>query len=69
MQIDKETLLGFLRDRGQHGDADRAESELPDRVDTDRDGGLLGRFGLDPQELISKLGGGKLGDMLGKFGR
>jgi hypothetical protein len=26
-------------------------------VDTDKDAGLLSKFGIDPQELISKYGG------------
>lgn len=65
MQIDKSQILELLRSQGQHDQAQQAESELPDQVDTDRDGGLLERFGLSPQEIITKLAGGGLGGGLG----
>jgi hypothetical protein len=58
VQIDKNTVLGLLRERGQQDQADQAEQELPDQVDTDRDQGLLQRFGLDPQELLQRFTGG-----------
>ena len=64
MEIPKETILDFLRERGQSDQAGQAEQELPDQVDTERDSGLLGRFGVDPQELMGRLPGG-LGDKLG----
>ena len=61
MQLDKNMILDLLRERGQQDQASQAEQQLPDQVDTDRDAGLLQRFGLDPQELIQKfLGGGGL---------
>jgi hypothetical protein len=59
VQIDKSTILGLLRERGQQDQADQAEQELPDQVDTDRDAGLLQRFGLDPQELLQRFTGGE----------
>ena len=58
MQIDKQTVLDLLRERGQEDRAREAEQELPDQVDTDRDAGLLGRFGIDPSELLSRFAGG-----------
>jgi hypothetical protein len=58
VQIDKNTILGLLRERGQQDQANQAEQELPDQVDTDRDAGLLQRFGLDPQELLQRFMGG-----------
>ena len=58
MQIDKSTILGLLRERGQQDQADQADQELPDQVDTDRDAGLLQRFGVDPQELLQRFTGG-----------
>ncbi|HSO53997.1 MAG TPA: hypothetical protein VL330_14890 [Actinomycetes bacterium] len=61
MQLDKNMILDLLRERGQQDQASQAEQELPDQVDTDKDGGLLQKFGLDPQELIQKfMGGGGL---------
>jgi hypothetical protein len=58
LQIDKNTVLDLLRERGQQDQASQAEQELPDQVDTDRDAGLLQRFGLDPQELLQRFMGG-----------
>jgi hypothetical protein len=61
VQLDKNMILDLLRERGQGDQASQAEQELPDQVDTDKDGGLLQKFGLDPQELIQKfMGGGGL---------
>lgn len=65
MQLDKNMILDLLRERGQQDQASQAEQELPDQVDTDKDGGLLQKFGLDPQELIQKFMGG--GGGLPKF--
>jgi hypothetical protein len=59
VQIDKNTILDLLRERGQQDQASQAEQELPDQVDTDRDQGLLQRFGLDPQELLQRFTGGE----------
>jgi hypothetical protein len=61
LQLDKNMILDLLRERGQQDQASQAEQELPGQVDTDRDAGLLQKFGLDPQELIQKfMGGGGL---------
>jgi hypothetical protein len=68
MQIPKDQILALLRDRGQHDQADKAQNELPDQVDTDKHADLLSRFGLDPQELISKYGGQIAGGITGKLG-
>ena len=66
VQIPKEQILELLKSRGRADQAAQAEGELPDQVDTDNDGGLLAKFGIDPQELIGKLG--DLGGMGSKFG-
>jgi hypothetical protein len=60
VQLDKNMILDLLRDRGQQDQADQADQQLPDQVDTDRDAGLLQQFGIDPQELVQKFmsGGG-----------
>jgi hypothetical protein len=58
MNIDKSQLLDLLRSSGDDEQADRAERELPDQVDTDRDRGLLDRLGLDVDDILAKLGGG-----------
>lgn len=58
MEIPKDQILQFLRERGDSDQATQADQELPDQVDTDKDSGLLSKFGIDPTELISKFGGG-----------
>jgi hypothetical protein len=60
MEIPKDQILELLRSRGDKDKADQADKELPDKVDTDRDSGLLSKFGIDPAELLGKLGGGKI---------
>lgn len=60
MQIDKERIINLLRDQGDQDKAQKAEQELPDQVDTDRDAGVLQRLGIDPSDLVSRLGGGNI---------
>jgi hypothetical protein len=59
VQIDKSAILDLLRERGQQDQANQADQELPEQVDTDRDAGLLQRFGVDPQELLQRFTGGE----------
>jgi hypothetical protein len=65
MQIPKEQILEFLRSRGDQDKASQAEGELPEQVDTEQDAGLLQKFGIDPGDLMSQLGGGGIGKKLG----
>ncbi len=58
MEIPKEQILQFLQERGQTDQAAQAEQELPDQVDPEQDSGMLSKFGIDPQELMSQFGGG-----------
>lgn len=67
MNIDKDQILQLLRSQGEDGKAQQADQELPGQVDTDRDAGLLEKFGIDPMDLVKKLGGGGgLGGLLGR---
>ncbi len=59
MEIDKNTIVSMLRERGDDAKAGQAERELPDQVDTDRHADVLERFGVSPQELIGKVTGGR----------
>jgi hypothetical protein len=68
MNIDKDQILQLLRSQGDDDKAQQADQELPSQVDTDRDAGLLAKFGIDPMDLVKKLGGGGggLGGLLGR---
>lgn len=66
MQIDKQQILDLMQRQGEPGDPDKtdqAREELPQQIDTDNaeHQNLLQRFGIDPQDLISKLAGGSFG--------
>jgi hypothetical protein len=63
MNISKDQILQFLKDKGQSDQADQAANELPDQVDTDQHAGLLSKFGVDPKDLLSKFGGSALGNL------
>ena len=64
MKIDKDMILKLLRSRGEEEKAAQAEQELPDQVDQEEHAGLLQRFGVDPKDIVGKLGG--LGKRFGK---
>ena len=64
MKLDKQELLTLLRTQGDNDTADRAEKELPDEIDTDRDGDALDGLGLDRTQLMAKLAGGGFGSTL-----
>ncbi len=70
MNIDKDSILNMLRSNGQDADADRAQQDLPDQMDTDGHAGLLDKFGINPADLIAKFtdgGQGGIGGALGKL--
>jgi hypothetical protein len=58
MQIPKEQILDLLRQQGKEDQVGEADQQLPDQVDPQQDAGLLQKFGIDPGDLLSKLGGG-----------
>ncbi len=58
MKIPKDKILDMLRQQGKSDQVDQADQELPDQVDPQRDAGLLEKFGLQPKDVLSKLGGG-----------
>jgi hypothetical protein len=65
MQIPKEQILEFLRNRGDSAKAEQADRELPDQVDTEQQSGLLEKLGIN----LGELGGlGGLSDVGKKFG-
>ena len=56
MQIPKDKVLELLRERGDHDKAQQAERELPDRVDHEEHANLLEKHGIDPKDLMGKIG-------------
>jgi hypothetical protein len=58
MQINKQQLIDLLKNRGDTDKAQQAQNELPDTIDTDKDSGLLAKFGVNAQDLMGKLPGG-----------
>jgi hypothetical protein len=57
MQIPKGMVVERIRVNGNTELAARADAELPEKVDTERDADLLRTFELDPAELADGLGG------------
>jgi hypothetical protein len=70
MQISKDQVLELLKTQGKDQEAQQAQGELPDQVDTDQHQDLLAKFGINPMELITKFGGGGggVGKALGGLG-
>jgi hypothetical protein len=58
MEIPKHKILEMIKQQGKGDRVDQADKELPDNVDPERDSGLLEKFGVKPQDVLSKLGGG-----------
>ena len=65
MEIPKQQILELLQQQGKGDQIGQADQELPGRVETDKHAGLLEKYGLDPAEILSRIGGGGLGDKLG----
>jgi len=61
VKIAKQELVRLLRTEGDNDTADKADSQLPDEIDTDADDGQLAAIGLDRTQLLAKLAGGSLG--------
>jgi hypothetical protein len=57
MEIPKEKILELIREHGNADKAGEAEQQLPDQVDPDKHADLLQKFGIDPHEVLGKLGG------------
>jgi hypothetical protein len=58
MEIPKDKILELLKQQGNDDQVEPAREELPDQVDPERDSGLLSKYGIDPQDLLAKFGGG-----------
>ncbi len=60
MEIPKDKILEKIKSQGDDAKTEQARDELPDKVDTEKDSGLLEKFGVDPKDLM-----GGIGDKLG----
>ncbi len=57
MQIEKAKIVELLRSRGDNALAQQADKSLPPQIDTDQHAEQLSKLGLNPQDLLGKLGG------------
>jgi hypothetical protein len=57
VEIPKAMIVERIRSRQGAEKAEEADSELPDKVDTEQNAGLLQKYGLDPGELDDIAGG------------
>jgi hypothetical protein len=55
MQIERAELVKLLHTEGDNERADKVAAELPEQIDTDRDGDALAAVGLDRTQLMAKL--------------
>jgi hypothetical protein len=63
VKISKSQLAQVLEAQGDP-EADGKLADLPDEIDTDRDGDALARVGLDEETLRTKLAAGGIGGNL-----
>jgi hypothetical protein len=57
VNVPKELVVERIRARGDAEVTARAERELPEKVDPERDADLLRRFEIDPGDLVESFGG------------
>jgi hypothetical protein len=57
MKVPRAEVLRVLRNAGLSQIADELAPELPEIVDRDRDRPLFDRYGVDLDELVSRMGG------------
>ncbi|CAN5499388.1 MAG: hypothetical protein ABIQ59_03405 [Nocardioidaceae bacterium] len=51
MQVSKQQVVDFIRQRGDADRAAEAEAELPDTLDLPKDDDLVTKFGVQPLDL------------------
>jgi hypothetical protein len=51
VRVNKQTVVDFMRQRGDDERADRAEAELPDVLDLPKDDDLVTQYGVQPLDL------------------
>ena len=58
VEIPKAMIIEKIRSRDGAEKANEADKELPDKLDSDSDAGLLQKYGISPEELSGQFGGG-----------
>jgi len=61
VKLDRSELVRLLHTQGENEQADEVEQELPEEIDTLRDGDQLEALGLDRTQLMAKLAAGGFG--------
>jgi hypothetical protein len=56
MEIPKDKLIELLKKEGQSEKAQKLEQELPEKIDHELHSDVLEKHGVNPQELIAKIG-------------
>jgi len=56
MQIPKDKIVAMLKERGEDDKAAQAEQEMPDQIDHEEHADLLQKHGLDPKDVLGKVG-------------
>jgi hypothetical protein len=64
VQLSRDELVRVLHTEGDNETADAVAAQLPEQIDTDRDGDALAAVGLDRTQLMARLAGGSLGTTL-----
>jgi hypothetical protein len=64
VQLSRDELVRVLHTEGDNETADAVAAQLPEQIDTDRDGDALTAVGLDRTQLLAKLAGGSFGTTL-----
>jgi len=64
VHIERAKLVQLLHTEGDNAMAEQVAAQLPEQIDTDRDGDALAAVGLDRTQLMAKLAGGSFGSTL-----
>jgi hypothetical protein len=56
MEIPKDKVIELLKKEGRSEQAQKLEQELPENVDHELHSDVLEKHGVNPQELLTKIG-------------
>jgi hypothetical protein len=56
MEIPKDKVIELLKKEGQSEKAQQLERELPEKIDHELHSDVLEKHGVNPQELLGKIG-------------